>query len=147
MNIKEVFEESVIPEPNSGCWLWTGVCNRDGYGQFNSDGAHRASFSIYRGPIPLNMCVCHHCDTPCCVNPDHLFIGTQKENIADRHTKGRSKGGSLPGDKNRNSKLTPKQVIAIREDARIQKDIANDYGISFKTVSKIKLGQRWGWLS
>jgi hypothetical protein len=90
------FEEKYIPEPNSGCWIWTGWVNRAGYGYININGrherdteAHRAAWLLFRGPIPEGMYVCHKCDIPSCVNPDHLFLGTQTDNMRDASAKGR----------------------------------------------------------
>lgn len=79
----------------SGCWLWTGAHNEEGYGTFALDGykvlrAHRVSWILHRGPIPNGLCVCHHCDTPACVNPGHLFLGTKRDNARDRDAKGRA---------------------------------------------------------
>lgn len=92
---KDRFFEKVIPEPNSGCWLWIGAWHGDGYGivkirQVNFR-THRVSWELHNGPIPDGLCVLHKCDTPCCVNPNHLFLGTQPDNVQDclnknRHT-------------------------------------------------------------
>lgn len=75
------------------CWEWLGPKDRDGYGRYNMKpsryGAHRLAYEWIKGPIPPNMVVCHSCDNPSCVNPDHLWIGTQLDNIADMDAKGR----------------------------------------------------------
>lgn len=74
------------------CWLWTASCRDTGYGQIRvnkrSVKAHRFSWELANGPIPLGLCVLHKCDTPACVRPDHLFIGTQQDNMKDMHNKG-----------------------------------------------------------
>ena len=91
---KRRFESKYIPEPNSGCWLWTGSLVGWGYGRFASKhrtNAHRMSYMIYCEPIPDNMLVCHKCDVPSCVNPDHLFLGTTIDNINDKVRKGRAR--------------------------------------------------------
>ena len=94
MDIKTHFEEQVEPITESGCWIWTGSLNKEGgYGTMRFKGerylAHREAYKFFKGPIPKNMNVCHTCDIPSCVNPDHLFIGTQKDNVRDCISKGR----------------------------------------------------------
>ena len=92
MAIQERFDSKYIKD-SSGCWLWQACKDRDGYGQLQvagrSIGAHRVSWELTNGPIPEGLYVCHHCDITNCVNPDHLFIGTNTDNMRDKVNKGR----------------------------------------------------------
>jgi hypothetical protein len=120
----------VIPEPNSGCWLWEGSL-QVGYGIIQIDHkpvrTHRLSYTLAKGPIPAGMFVCHRCDVRCCVNPDHLFLATSAENSRDMALKGRG-----------SSRLSNAQVLAIRDDTRRTLEIARAYGVSFGCIDKIK---------
>lgn len=97
----ERLEDNSIPEPNSGCTLWFGPTDRCGYGQLMVHGrARRAThLSLEQDgrAVPRGMCACHKCDTPACINPDHLFVGTQADNLADMRAKGRHNYSGLGG--------------------------------------------------
>ena len=154
---KERFEDKYIPEPNSGCWLWNTTVNNAGYGIVKNNNkvmvAHRASYELYCEPIPDGMIICHKCDNRSCVNPDHLFVGSYKDNTHDMISKGRRYTGdrsvimrgntNSQGSKNASAKLTEKQVIAIYRDTRTAKEIAADYSINANGVYRIKNGTRW----
>jgi hypothetical protein len=122
-----------------GCWVWTGHKSTSGYGRFayaeTVGYAHRFSYEIHNGSIPPDLCVCHRCDNPSCVNPSHLFLGTRKENSADMAAKGRHGNGH-------GKRLSDESVRAIRKRhaaGESQTAIAKDYGVSRTVVSKIAL--------
>lgn len=98
---EERFHESYIIDADTGCWLWIGTIGSYGYGHFYANKklhrAHRYSWELKNGPIPKGLLVCHHCDKPPCVNPSHLFVGTQMENIHDAMRKGRIRDYSGKG--------------------------------------------------
>lgn len=145
----EFFWSKVLLGP--GCWEWTG-CLSQGYGTFSIRGgkgeherAHRFSWKIHFGPIPDGNDVLHQCDNKPCIRPDHLFLGTQAENMADAA----SKGLLNRGEKNGHAKLTAADVLAIRDLMGIgvrQAAIARQYGVHPSHVSSIKTGRIWGWL-
>lgn len=93
MALSERFYKKISPDPNSGCWLWIGAAFNHGYGQMRINGkiksAHRASWEIHNGDIPNDLFVCHKCDVKLCVNPDHLFLGTNSDNMKDMNDKKR----------------------------------------------------------
>lgn len=115
------FWANIGPEPNTGCWLWTGRCDRDGYGKINCGRAgpflaHRWSYAHFVGPIQPGHLVCHKCDVPSCVNPDHLFAGTDADNVADATRKGRRRYCPPRGMEQPNAILTDDAVRAIRAE-------------------------------
>lgn len=128
--------------PN-GCWLWTGRTLPKGYGQLGRhDYAHRVSYELHKGPIPEGKRVCHSCDTPRCVNPEHLWLGTQAENLQDMAMKGRSTRGAS----NPQAKLTEQHVHEMWDMHMIgarQKEIAAKFGVHAQYVSLIFSGRRW----
>lgn len=131
------------------CWLWTSYLDKCGYGHFKlnqkTEQAHRVSYRLYVGEIPEGMCVCHKCDTPDCVNPNHLFIGTQLDNVEDREKKGR--GGRADGEKAGSAKLTDKEVLEIRRKYKPYKyqakTLAEEYGVRLRTIRKILCRKTW----
>jgi hypothetical protein len=142
------------------CWEWTGSRkNKYGYGNFN-DGqkvvsAHRFAYETLVGQIPVGLLVCHHCDNPPCVNPAHLFLGTDQDNRDDCVKKGRhnaakgDRNGARKhpelhaGENNGNAKLTKEQVAEIRAATDRQHLIAERYGVSLPTINRIRCGRYW----
>src|ERR1019366_3384667 len=107
-----------VAKSKDGCWLWTASVDSGGYGVFDTGRrSHRYSWELHHGPIPpsdglIVTCVCHHCDNPRCVRPDHLFLGTQGDNMRDMAEKGR--GARHAGESNPRAKLTAAIVRSIR---------------------------------
>jgi HNH endonuclease len=134
------------------CQLWLGAKTSDGYGRLQWNGrtsrVTRLTWEIERGPIPPGLHVLHHCDNPPCRNIEHLFLGTNLDNVADKVAKGRQDRTSYPGESNGNVKLSGAQVLQIRAiPASItQREIAALYGVSRETVSKIRLRKTWTYL-
>ena len=142
-------EELYEPEPMSGCWLWVGSRDQDGYGHW-WDGrvasrAHRAMWAVLNGPIPIGLCVLHRCDNPPCVNPGHLFLGTRRENSQDMVRKCRSRGPHLKGEAQAGAKLTDAVVLSIRRRYRRGNGLAlaAEYGVSQSLISLIILRKAW----
>jgi hypothetical protein len=128
-----------------GCIEWTGDRLSSGYGRisinYKTKRVHRVSYELSIGPIPEGMCVLHRCDNPPCFNPDHLFLGTNKENTEDMYNKGRQ--NPPVGVRNGNAKLTPEQVLQIRKDTRSLDTIAAEYPVSRSIISLIRIGKIW----
>lgn len=139
-----------VQRQDVGCWLWTAARNKDGYGSFNLGMgcgtylAHRVAWVLSTGEAPNGLEVCHRCDNPACVRPDHLFLGTHTDNVRDCVTKGRLHGHRYEsGECHRMAKLTVNDVEAIRIATGTQREIGARYGISQMHVSRIKRGLRW----
>ncbi len=142
-NIKKRFNQYAMPITESGCMLWTLGTLVDGYGYLSisnrSYRAHRIAWRIYRGEIPQGLHVLHKCDTRCCVNPEHLFLGTPQDNMTDKVMKGRE----LSGERNPAAKLKWDQIVAIRNDDRILREIAADHGVTLQMIHLIKKVKNW----
>lgn len=147
------------------CWYWVGFRDRQGYGRFyepkNATSAHRASWHIHYGEIPRDLCVLHKCDNPSCVRPDHLYVGTNADNVRDRTERKRhwanrnprefqrhakAVGGlasKRPGEKNPRAKLTADDIRSIRASKEAKYILIEKYGISRSNLWLIQTGQRW----
>lgn len=138
-------EHYSIPEPTSGCLLWTGSMTNFGYGVLwwrgKLHGAHRLSYFDTHGDIPAGMHVLHRCDNPACIAPAHLRLGSNEDNIADRIAKRRSR--YVTGEGHSKAKLSAEQVATIRRDKRATKIVAPEFGISVRHVNAIRSGEYW----
>lgn len=125
------------------CWVWNGHRCDKGYGRFKVGdrrvAAHRFSYALFNNGVTKAVFICHRCDNPQCVRPEHLFAGTPADNAADRGRKNRHAHGSRAGT----AILTEAQVAAIKQDRRTQRQVAESYGVSKSTVGKIRTGINW----
>lgn len=146
------FADKYIPEPNSGCWLWLGNTNENGYGIIDIKikgfrkvvGAHRISYEIHKGEVPSDLNVCHVCDTPACVNPDHLFLGTDMDNHLDAVRKGRVKKITpMLGAAHARALLSEDDILGIRLSNESLKVLSERYNISQPSISSIRTGRSW----
>lgn len=138
----ERFRGSYRVNKESGCWEWTRGKVAGRYGAFSLNGkllpAHRASWMLFKGN-PNNLFVLHHCDNPLCVNPNHLFLGTQKDNVDDMIQKRRH----VFGEQSCLSKLSQSQIDEIRAYKGMQKDMAKKFKVGSGTISRIFRGLSW----
>lgn len=166
-----------ISDEEDGCHLWTAGCVKDGYGVFSIQGkshkSHRIAYQLAYGEIPANMCVCHSCDTPNCVNPKHFWLGTVKQNMNDRTMKRRTAQGKrhgththpetrnygdknwtrkfpdklLRGERNPQSKLSTTEVKSIKKrlfnGTATCAELAREYQVWFSTIASIQKGKTW----
>lgn len=148
-SIKQRIEEGYIPEPNSGCWLWLGGCLVNGGYGYLYDGklqlrAHRVSYELVCGPIPEGLIIRHKCDVPCCINPQHLIVGDDWDNMQDKISRGRHVGYKS-GEEHLNTILTVQDVRDIRAKSNImsQQLIADEYGMTQSAIGKIINRKTW----
>lgn len=155
---EERFWRFVSPCPNTGCWFWTGSVKRkagnSGYeaAMLNGGGATsgrpvraaRLSYEMHKGPIGDGLFVCHGCDNPLCVNPDHLFLGTNADNMRDCVAKGRLRphaGGHASAA--RSAKLTAGDVLDIRRSSEKPPRLAEKYGVTATLIRRVQSGKAW----
>jgi hypothetical protein len=144
--LKDRFERKF--SKTDGCWNWTGARAKNGYGQIGSGHrggktayAHRVAYLLYVGEIPVGLDVCHTCDNPSCVRPDHLFLGTRADNMKDAREKGRTGRGA----KNGAAKLKEGDVREIRRlrGSYSQAVLAEKFGVAKSTISAIQVRENW----
>lgn len=140
------FFRKVAPPNRDGCMLWTGARTKGWHGIFSVErrpvGAHRFAWSLVFGQIPNGMCVCHKCDNPACCNIEHLFLGTQKDNLMDMRKKGRQARGGRHG----NAKLTDakaRTAIAMYMAGKSQRLIGEKFGVAQTVISEVVRGRTW----
>ena len=144
------FWEKVDTGAEDECWEWTSTRHhRDGYGQFKLNGkqrrAHRVACLLDNGEDPGDSYVLHTCDNPPCVNSNHLYLGTQSENIQDSYERGRKE--PMSGEASPSAKLTYQQVAEIKDrlgGEHTHAELASEYGVAESTVSMISSGENWG---
>lgn len=145
------------------CWNWQGAIMSTGYGSFMLDGrrrpgrrsqlAHRVAWALHVGPIPPGLCVLHECDNRRCVNPKHLFLGTNTDNVRDMVAKGRHLAGRVAagvknrGEQNPNAKLSALAVRDILSGSQPAVETAQAYGVHPATVRALRSGRGWSWFS
>ena len=159
-SLTQKIRECSTPEPNTGCWLWDKSVFSNGYGQVSILGrtrlAHRLAYEAFAGPIGDGLDVCHTCDVPSCVNPDHLFLGTRADNMQDASAKGRTARGDrdgahggrcgVRGISHGRSKLTPDNVRDVRRRTAAgaaHKALAREYGVAPYAIKCAALRLTW----
>ena len=134
------FHKKYVVDVETGCWEWSGTTGTFGYGAFSINNgtmkAHRYSYELHYGSIPKGMKVCHTCDNPSCVNPEHLFLGTQSDNMKDMLNKDRSGAAKLT------IQLVSEILMWLKLGYTVV-DIAASYNVSYSAISHIKNGRSW----
>lgn len=138
------FNELVMPEPMSGCWLWMGTVGpRHGYGQIGIGGkllaAHRLSYELHCGSVPVGLHILHKCDNRICVNPHHLYAGTPADNSADAVARKRL----CCGPRNSATKLTAEIVREIRASSLTNTALAAKFGVSRPAIANVRARRAW----
>lgn len=142
------FRQYVSQTPTeTGCLFWTGYAYR-GRGFFSVNGkpemAHRVSYRLAKGEIPDGQCIRHTCDTPICVNPDHLLLGTHRDNMTDMKERNRRKGKvATQGSRHGCAKLTDEQAREVLASIETRNQLAQRLGVSPSTIKAIRTGRRW----
>jgi len=148
MQIKDRFYQKFKADKKTGCWNWLDHLGKDGRGRFRLAGiknyaelSSRVSWILHYGEIPMNMCVCHKCDNTSCVNPRHLFLGTQRDNMRDMIRKNRD--NRRKGSRHPNAKLKESDVRFIRRSKLSNTELASKYGVSRPVISCVRRRVTW----
>jgi len=144
--LSERFWEKVNVRGSEECWPWLAATKQGGYGRISGERgepqlSHRVAYKLAVGTIPDGLVVCHRCDNPSCVNPSHLYLGTQADNLCDMRSKGR--GNPPRGSRHPKARLTEELARAIRHDPRSHRQIARELGIGKSTIGMVKAGITW----
>lgn len=155
LSLEERFWRNIRKAGSAECWGWIGKSRLSGYGFIGLGGrsagkalAHRVSWEIHNGQIPSGFgyhgaVIMHKCDNRLCVNPAHLTLGTQKENVLDMDMKGRRVSNPPRGSKHLNAKFTEVDILDIRASKRRTKELVLRYGVNRSTINGIRNGQTW----
>jgi hypothetical protein len=142
-SVPEVLRSLSEHNRETGCLEWTGTITELGYGRYGRQLAHRLAYMTWVGDVPEGQYVLHKCDNPPCIEPSHLYVGTQADNVRDMDARGRRVSRPMPGEGNPASRLTVAEVLAIRADGRPQRVIASEYGVTQAAISLIVTGKKW----
>ena len=150
-DVADRFWSKCIPEPNSGCWLWTAAINSNGYGSFGIGSrtdktrkvvtSSRFAYELICGPIDDDRHVLHRCDNPVCVNLDHLYLGTRSQNMQDAYDRGRQPCRS--GTLRPNSKLTEGIVAEMRRSNKTDQELSKETGCSRAAIHAARICKTW----
>jgi hypothetical protein len=136
---REEILSSYVPVPESGCWLWLGPTDDNGYGRIRFEGrqmlVHRFFYAEHNGVLLPKMFVCHRCGTPTCVNPEHLWLGTSADNNHDMMDKGRNNFSR--------NKITPEIAFAIVKSDKPTQQLVAELGFSKATIDNVRCGKSW----
>ena len=149
-SLEDRFNAKVSHKGENECWEWQGAKTHYGYGKirnnYKSIGAHRLSYILHKGEIPSGIDVLHKCDNRLCVNPNHLFLGTQSDNMKDMFAKGRNRTTPSKGSANGNSKLSERDIPiikALRIEGKTYPAIAKEFRMSTYAIREICIGNSW----
>jgi len=145
ISLQERLEKYCFPVTESGCWIWMGGLKDGGYGTIKfkrkTYAVHRLSWMVFKGPLPDNKSVLHHCDERSCFNPDHLFLGNHVTNAADMFAKGRQ--SRRDGEHNGRAKLTNENIMYIRSAPDGCDCLARKFGVHVTTIQRVRSGKFW----